>query len=238
MKTNGAFAPIKQLLDTIRPMPFKDKINHIMTSYTYMVAIIGLVIALLFMSLAGLIFPGPEEILTGFAINVNVSEEGILSITDDFVQLTESEPGNKTTVVETHKIKYTDNSESMVGEDAIKYMELLEKISLYLSAQKLDYIITDYGFMDSMNFQDFCVDLTQFLTEDELASVKDLLVYMEVEETGATVPVAVDISGTEFAKAFISSKNTCISFAENTKRPDTCRSLLQYILNWSGESNV
>ena len=243
MKRYGLIPSIKDLFETIKPMPMKEKVKHILTSYTDLVFVFGICFVLLVMTVSSFLFPGPQNILEGAVFNVGFSDAGIADITSDFAQMIEPDTNNKTVVVNKYSFQYVtppegDNFDSMEDmQDANNTINLMKQIAMLVSAKRLDFLIADRSSMEYLNDQELCVDMSQFLTEDMFALVKDRLVYMETGEDQVLTPVAVDISGTAFAKAFISSKNTCISFVQNTTRPDNCRSFLEYVLNWSEETN-
>ena len=242
MKRNGIISSIKNLIETIKPMPMKEKANHILTSYTDVVFLLAVVLALLLLTVSSLLFPGTKNILGGAVFNVQISSEGTACITNDFAQTVELEVTNKEATVDQYSFQYVevsgDNFETMGDmQNALNYMDVMEEAAMSVAAQELDFLMADRESMKSLNNQEFCVDLSQFLTEDMLTQIKDILVYMETGEDCVLAPVAIDISGTAFAKTFISSQNTCVAFVANTTRPDNCRSFLEYILNWSEETN-
>lgn len=243
MKRIRIIASIKDLFDTIRPMPLKEKINHILTSYTDVIFVISVVFVLLMMVLASVIFPGPKEVLSGSVINIHISDEGVASISEIFAQTVEPEVNNKVAKIQKHFFEYENLPESDDDHESFEdlqntnnLMNIMSQLGMLISAKDLDFFIADGYSIEILNNQEFCVDLSQFLTEDVFTQNKERLMYMEVGEESVNTPVAIDISGTAFAKEYISSKTVYIAFVGNTERPDNCRSLLEYILNWSAET--
>lgn len=243
MKRYGVIPSIKNMIETIKPMPMKEKVKHILTSYTDLVFVFGICLVLLGMLVFSFIFPGTKTVLEGAVFNVKLSNEGVVNISNDAAQLLEPDTSNKTVVVNKHTFEYVsppegDNFDSVEDmQDANNMINLMKQIAMLVSAKKLDFLMADRDSMEYLNNEELCVDLSEFLTDDMFALVKDQLVYMETGEDQVLTPVAVDISGTAFAKAFISSPNTYISFVGNTTRPDSCQIFLKYILDWSETPN-
>ena len=243
MKRYGIIPSIKNMIETIKPMPMKEKIKHILTSYTDLVFVFGICFVLLGMLVFSFIFPGPKTVLEGAVFNVNLSNEGVANITNDFAQLIEPDADNKTVVVNEHTFEYVkppegDEFESVEDmQNASGMVNLMKQIAMVVSANKLDFLMADRNSMEYLNDQELCGDLSQLLTGDMFAQITDQLVYMETGEEKVSTPVAIDISGTAFAKAFISSPVTYVDFVANTERPESCQIFLQYILNWSEAPN-
>lgn len=243
MKRYGIIPSIKNMIETIKPMPMKEKIKHILTSYTDLVFVFGICFVLLGMLVFSFIFPGSKTVLEGAVFNVNLSNEGVANITNDFAQLIEPDADNKTVVVNEHTFEYVkppegDEFESVEDmQNASGMVNLMKQIAMVVSANKLDFLMADRNSMEYLNDQELCGDLSQLLTGDMFAQVADQLVYMETGEEKVSTPVAIDISGTAFAKAFISSPVTYVAFVANTERPESCQIFLQYILNWSEAPN-
>ena len=243
MKRYGIIPSIKNMFETIKPMPMKEKISHILTSYTDLVFVFGICLALLGMLVFSFIFPGSKTVLEGAVFNVSLSNEGVTNISNDVVQLLEPDTSNKKVVVNKYSFEYVtppegddfDSVEDM--QNATSMVELMKQLGMLVSAKQLDFLMADRKSMEYLNSQELCGDLSLFLTDDMFTQVKNKLVYMETGEEGVLTPVAIDISGTAFAKKFISSSNTCVAFVANTARPESCQIFLQYILNWSETAN-
>ena len=243
MKKYGIIPSIKNMFETIKPMPMKEKIRHILTSYTDWVFIVGICLVVMGMLVFSFIFPGSKTVLEGAVFNVNLSSQGVTNISDDVLQLLETDTHNKAVVVNKYSFEYVtppegDHFDSVQDmQNATSMIELMKQLGMLVSAKQLDFMIADPDSMKYLNEQELCGDLSQLLTEDMFAQVTDQLVYMKTGEEGVSTPVAIDISGTAFAKAFISSKVTYVSFVANTERPESCQIFLQYILNWSETPN-
>lgn len=243
MKRYGIIHSIKNLFETIKPMPMKEKVNHILTSYTDVVFLLGVVLVLLSMLVTSLIFSGPETVFEGAVFNVKLSSEGVDDISNDFAQLLEPEMDNKAVTVNKYAFQNVsvpegDEFESVEDmQNATQIMVLMKQIAMLVSAKEIDFMMADRSSMVILKNQDFCMNLSQLLPEDVFTRVKDQLIYMESIDDGSLIPLAIDISGTAFAKKYISSENTCIAFVGNTTRPDKCLLFLDYILNWSEETN-
>ena len=243
MKRYGIIPSIKNMIETIKPMPMKEKIKHILTSYTDLVFVFGICFVLLGMLVFSFIFPGSKTVLEGAVFNVSLSNQGVANISDDVVRLLETDTSNKAVVINRYAFEYVtppegDNFDSVQDmQNATSMVELMKRLGMQVAAKELDFLIADHDSMKYLNGQELCGDLSQLLTGDMFAQVTDQLVYMETGEEKVSTPVAIDISGTAFAKAFISSPVTYVAFVANTERPEGCQIFLQYILNWSETPN-
>ncbi len=232
----------KQLRDTIAPMPFKEKIDHILTSYTDVVVIGAFIFILLAMTVSSLIFAEPGYSLSGAVMNVTISEEGKSYIADQFP--TGLDDGSKHASLNQYDFIYVDLAPGATDFDTVEDLnnatatyQVFDTLLMLVSAQQLDCVFTNHESLAVITYQQFSLDLSTFFTQDEMEIYGDKLIYAEVEKDKPKVPVAVDISGTEFAKTFITEKTSCISLVANSKKLDNCRSLIQYIFNWTAQKD-
>ena len=162
MKKYGIIPSIKNMFETIKPMPMKEKIRHILTSYTDWVFIVGICLVVMGMLVFSFIFPGSKTVLEGAVFNVNLSSQGVTNISDDVLQLLETDTHNKAVVVNKYSFEYVtppegDHFDSVQDmQNATSMIELMKQLGMLVSAKQLDFMIADPDSMKYLNEQELC----------------------------------------------------------------------------------
>lgn len=220
---------LKQRWDKLRrdlkPMTFRQKIDHLWTYYYWVLviaAIIAVIISIVATSVKNL---NTDVLVAGVFINADVSLDGREFLEDQYFEKLGGIPDKQeiqiTNVVfedpfTTQEIEYTYNATL--------------KVIAMLSAKTVDYMLMDELGMKYYLGQDVFLDLNELFPREELEKFKDDIIYMTYEETGETIPVAINIRNTVFGQKYLNTDKThYIGFAANTPRPDACRLLWEYM---------
>lgn len=215
-----------QLKVDLKTMTFKEKVEHIWTNFKEWILIFAGVFVLLVAYIVTLL-TNQQPVLSGYLLNVELSEAGHSYITEDYFS---SIGGTKKQNVQMLSGAYVENATGQTVETNYAVMTQLAGV---ISAEAMDFLLSDKYGMELGISMEVYMDLSNFLTDEELTQWKDKLIYAKAEGTDYAYPVAIDISETAFAKEHIKTKAPVyIGFIENTPHKENCRSFWEFLLNY------
>lgn len=215
-----------QLKVDLKTMTFKEKVEHIWTNFKEWILIFAGVFALLVGYIVTLL-TNQQPILSGYLLNIELSEAGHSYITEDYFS---SIGGTKKQTIELQSGAYVENAKGQMVETNYVVMNQLASI---ISAESMDFLLSNKYGMELAISMEVYMDLSDFLTEEELVQWKDKLIYAQAEGTDYAFPVAIDISETAFAKEHIKTKAPVyIGFIDNTPHRENCRSFWEFLLSY------
>ena len=217
---------LKKLIETLKPMTPKQRLDHLWTYYKFVLLIVAIIAALISIVYTSVTNLNREVLISGVLVNADVDSDGHMFLSDGYFEKLGGVEGDQevqlTTTVymditETNQIDYVYNAAM--------------KVIAMTSTKELDYLLMDKRGMEFYMGQDIFMDLNEMFTQEELAQWKDDLIYMTYEETGETIPVAINVQNTGFAENYLVSEDAhFIAFAANTLRKDTCRDFWDYLM--------
>ena len=217
-----------KLKETIKPMTFREKLQHIWFSYKAEMYIAALMIFVVVFVFSCIINANTELMLSGDLMNLSISDEGLAYLTDDYLERLGGEKFlKKFQVVETY---YTLNEDT--GDYEYNYQTSTQTVAR-VAAGMLDFQIINKGAMELFLGEDFYLDLRQFLTEEELAQWEGKIIYIEYLDSDERIPVALDISGTAFAKDCMPHYGPYFfAVIKTSPRIEQTRDYFNYLLAW------
>lgn len=236
-------AGFKKLLEEIKPMPFKKKVDHIWTYYKehlFMVAFAGM---LIFALVSSALSAGKEIVLSGMLTNVGMSMDGYSYLTDRYFEEMGGNSKKQEVGLSSMEFKVPDLMDvDGVNESYVSAMSLISMVE----NKMVDYVIMDEGSMEYFMTQDFYLDLRKLLTAQELEQWKaaDNLVFAQVmDESGNEVtdifPLGLKITDLDFAKDCVRCDGEVyLVFIANTPRMDACRQIFEDILAWESSDHA
>lgn len=218
-----------RLRNDMKPMTFKEKVEHLWMYYKEYLWVAGLVFMALALVVTIITSRTKTTLVSGIMANITITQDGYNYLSSEYQ---EHLGGDKKHIVELDYTKFGDMLDAGSGEDSY-YSAMV--LTARVSGGLLDYMLLDKYAMEYYITQEVYMDLRQFFTAEELAALKaeNRLIYaQQADETDAWV-VAVDIAGTEFAKGNITSQGgVYFALSGNTQRPEMCRNAWEYINAW------
>jgi len=218
-----------RLRNDMKPMTFKEKVEHLWMYYKEYLWVAGLVFMALALVVTIITSRTKTTLVSGIMANITITQDGYNYLSSEYQ---EHLGGDKKHIVELDYTKFGDMLDAGSGEDGY-YSAMV--LTARVSGGLLDYMLLDKYAMEYYITQEVYMDLRQFFTAEELAALKaeNRLIYaQQADETDAWV-VAVDIAGTEFAKGNITSQGgVYFALSGNTQRPEMCRNAWEYINAW------
>lgn len=218
-----------RLRNDMKPMTFKEKVEHLWMYYKEYLWVAGLVFMALALVVTIITSRTKTTLVSGIMANITITQDGYNYLSSEYQ---EHLGGDKKHIVELDYTKFGDMLDAGSGEDGY-YSAMV--LTARVSGGLLDYMLLDKYALEYYITQEVYMDLRQFFTAEELAALKaeNRLIYaQQADETDAWV-VAVDIAGTEFAKGNITSQGgVYFALSGNTQRPEMCRNAWEYINAW------
>lgn len=227
MKTKES---LKKLVEEMKPMSWKQRVDHIWTYYkeVILLALLGIVICVGFIS--SFIEANKVNLINGMMVNITMEQEGYNYLTQDFAKQVVTQDDEEVTLGYTEFLSMADPTS---GED--NYYAAMTVIA-EVSAKKLEYVIQDQLSLEFYLTQEVFMDLQEFFTPEELAQWEDKLVYGYEEDTGRKWVAAVDISDIAYVQDNVTSEGPIyFSLGGSTEKMDMCRSMWEHILAWESK---
>lgn len=224
---------VKNLKENMRNMSFKERIAYLwfcFKEYT----IVGVVCLILVGALIfSVINVNTEILIYGDLISVPISSEGLEYLTDDYGKLLEVEENKRE--IEIAQLDFGIADDADIVE--FNYQTTMQIVAA-ASAKTLDFIMTSQPVMENFIQHYMYMDLREIMTEEELLSWGENIVYVEYvfsegtpEEKTERIPVALNLQNTEFYKNCIYSRNPYfLMFIKISPRKEACRHFLDYLL--------
>ena len=230
-KEKGALGRhFSKLREDLKPMTFKEKLDHIWTYYKYYGLGLFCVLAILVGLLWGFIAPQPELHIGGVQCNMEVSTAGYDYLNKEF----QASLGKTKGKTELRTFWFYGEATVDALTDTYKAHS---SVTAYVESKKLDYMLVDmYSFKYFAGDRIF-LDLRELLSAEELQRLdaEGMILYEEAEGSDEKVPRAINIINMPFAQESLETEECYLVFIRNTPRKENCLKLWQHIKNYKGE---
>ncbi len=215
----------KKLREDLKPMSFREKVDHLWTYYYWVLIVVAILVTLCLIVHSSVTNLRKEVLVAGVLVNADVSVEGHDFLEEDYFKKLNGKEGDQE--IQITDVTFEDPNTTLNIEQT--YTASVRLIAM-VAAKEVDYVIMDKIGLEFYLGQDIFMDLTELLSQEELEKWKDDFIYLTYDDTGETVPVAINLKNTEFAEKYCKTdKQRYIAFAGNTQRPDACKILWEYL---------
>lgn len=235
IKNSKLYHRFVKFINTLKPMTWKQRLEHIWMYYKEYLYILGIIIMALSL-LVTIIKRQTEDVaVSGMAVNVIIKQEGYNYLSVDYQEyLGCAEKGQ---IVELDYTQFGDVMDATYGSDSL-YASLI--LTSRVSGGLLDYMILDKFAMEYYITHEVYMDLRNFFTEEELAALaaENRVIYAQQDGQEDRWPIAIDITQIPYVKDNITSEDGKVYFAlsGNTQKPEMCRNAWEYILAWESKA--
>lgn len=231
-KESSFYLGWKKLLEDIKPMTFREKVDHIWTYYKEYIGVFGLLIFVLI----GLVSSMVTNLLTdtklsGAMINLTCTQEAYDYISVDYEEYL-GLSGMQNVRLEYSYFGSMETSSS--EEDYYAAMGIIAEVA----AKKLDYLMMDKPSMEYYTGQEVYMDLSKVFTQEELKTFaeKEMLIYCMEEDEQVPWPAAIKINELPFIKENLTVKtDVYLAFAGSSEKLDELRAFWEYLNAWEKE---
>ena len=227
MKDNKLTKLFHQLKVDMKEMTFFEKVEHIFCNFKEYI-IFGL-FAIFFVTimLYSVLNPEKEVVISGTAINANLTAEGLDYISTDYFDYMKANKKKQEVLISSTFFK-TAGSQQELDYSYTAWMNVGSSVN----SQSLDYLLSDETVLRLFIKDEIFLDLREFFTETEMKRFEEQkrIIYAQPEGE-EKFPIAVSLVGTAFAEKYLQGKEPCyISFIVNSPRLDTCRVFWDYLM--------
>ena len=217
-----------QMKETMASMTFKERLQHLFFSYKAEMYIAALLIFVVVFVISCISTANTELMIAGDLMNLSISDEGLEYLTNDYLERLGGEKFlKKFQIVETYY------STGYSSEELEYNYQSSSQIVARVAAGMLDFQIINKPAMELFLGEDFYLDLREFLTEEELAQWEGKIVYIEYLDSDERIPVALDISDTDFAKDCMPNYGPYFfAVIKTSPRLQETRDFFEYLLAW------
>lgn len=230
-KGPGFWKGLKTFFSELKPMTWKQRIDHIWTYYKEHMFFAGIILMVIIAMIGSAVNAGKEVLINGIMVNISITQEGYNYLEGDYF---EDLNGNKRTqAVRLNYANFSSLEDATYAEE--NYSAAMKLVGL-VSGGHLDYIILDQFGMEFYIAQEVYLDLREFFSQEELDALGDRVIYAMEEGATERVPYAVDISELAFVKDTISKeKKTYFALSGNNPKLDMCRDVWDRLHAWKSE---
>ena len=215
----------QELKDTLRPMPWKKKLEHLWEYYKWVLVVLAVVGMIVYISVVGYSNARVEGLFYGEVVNLDFDTEGVEYLREDFLEYLGGVKGDQKVSL------YMSNL--VVGDDSTydNYYAPLMRTSSEITNKTMDYFLVDSAALTCYFNEEILMDLRQLFTEEELARMEESLVYVLYEETGEKIPMAINVTDSSFMTSRLNYKKTAyLCFVAGTERTETCKVFYDYFM--------
>ena len=220
----------QELKDTLRPMPWKKKLEHLWEYYKWVLVVLAVMGMIIYISIVGYSNARVEGLFYGEVVNLDFDTEGVEYLREDFLEHLGGVKGDQKVSL------YLSNL--VMGDDSTydNYYAPLMRTASEISDGKLDYFLVDSAALTCYFSEEILLDLRLLFTEEELAQIGDDLVYVLYEETGEQIPMAINVTDSAFMTSRLNYKKTAyLCFVASTERLEICKIFYDYYMAYQPE---
>ena len=226
-----------KLINDLKPMTFKQRVDHLWSYYKAYLIIVAMVVMFIGFFVTVIDHRSKTPLVSGMMINMTMTQDGHNYLMEDYQKLLS--PDDKNKIVELDYTYFGDLNDPDNG-DASYYaaMTFIARVS----GQLIDYAMMDKFAMEFYLSQDVYLDLREFFTAEELATLdaENRLIYLQIqdegEEPGERFPVAVDITELPFIKDTVTSEGPIyFTLSGHIRNLDMCRNAWDRLHAWESK---
>ena len=212
------------LKEKMAGMTLQEKAEYLWEYYKWVLLVAAFAVIVIAMVVTGIVNTSGEILYSGAAVNVPLSEEGKLYLTEDLETYFGAQKGQKAELFST---SFQDlNTASDVQTNAANAMQ----VALMIAAEDYDYVLMDKVALAFYINHPVFTPLDQLFDEAFLAEFEGSVIYSETEENGR-YPIALEITQTALVRQCTEKVDSVyIAFPGNTGRIDKNEAFLKYIL--------
>ena len=229
MKDSKWLDSVRHFFEVLKPMTWAERFDHIFTYYKEFVFVVGVGILVISVLLFSALNSRNNVVFGGVFANLDINLYGYNYLTDGFLEKLDTDSITDKVDLTSTAFKTPEN----LSELDSSYNAAMKPIGM-IEDGTLDYFVMDEEAMMFYMTQDALMDLREVFTEDELAQMEDLLIYLEFESDHTRYPVAIRVNHMQFFIDCVEVENPVFfSFASTEKDVSTYRLFWEYLNNWT-----
>lgn len=209
-------------------LPYEEKWRYLWKYHKSWLTIPFVVILAAALFLGAVKTLGKTTAMAGIAINVDLKDAGIAWLTEDYRQFREITSAKEAVYLAKAKIEIQSKA-----ENAKDNYYAIQSLTTLCNTQEVDYLILDQSGFEVMLTRKVYLDLGKVFSPEELAAMESRLVRMEMKDSPAPIPVALDITDCCFIRDNAADNSAVyFAFVSGSPRTEACTELLRWLLSW------
>ena len=233
--------------ELLKGEPLKEKLKHIWLYYKWHMGALLLLVIFITSTIYSNV-AASNCVLSGIFLNPTAPSYTVLSHGEEFLTAGSYAPGSGVLFDTMH---YSSNPDA---EDALSVYETFQLLIAKAHAGELDILVTGRSALNQLIYNEFFLDLNQFLTPEQIQAYKGQFLYMDKaflaqlgdlsaapaaypdptkpELMTEPVPVLVDIRGSEVISTLYGDSTGlyALGFVVGGRHPETARNYLDYLM--------
>ncbi len=223
---------LKRFFAVLKPMSWKQRIEHIFSYYEELVIVAAIILAvIIFVSIA--VSKDDKAVIFGGAFaNVDINQIGYDYLSDGLIEHLGADPETQRVDLSSTAFKEV----TQVSELDVSYNAAMKPIAK-IEEGVLDYLVMNEDAMEFYMTQYALMDLTEVFTADELAAMEDDLIYVYLEVESVRYPIAIEVTDMPFFKDCVDvSKPVYFGFTGHKEDSEEYRAFWAYLNSWNPAS--
>lgn len=232
----------KELKEDLKPMTFREKVDHLWTYYKGVLVAVLIVALMVTMTVSAFINANKEIVVSGMVVNVKMTQEGYDYLTKDYFDVLDCEEGKQ--VVQLLATEFASLADPTSTEDN---SYAAQKLILQVTSGDMDYAIVDKMALDFYTNQEVFSDLRTIFPPEMMAEFeeRDMLCYslsvsddtdldnLQIDtETADRVPIAVKMDGLAFVEETMHGGEYYFCATSHDPNKEVILGVWEYILAW------
>ncbi len=232
MKNIKIYKSIQRFFAVLKPMTWKERIEHIFSYYEELVFILAMILAAVIIIGVSVSRDDRQVIFGGAFANVDINQIGYDYLSDGLIEHLGADP-------ESHRVDLSSTAfkeVTQVSELDVSYNSAMKPIAK-IEEDVLDYLVMNEDAMEFYMTQYALMDLTEVFTADQLAAMEDDLVYVYLEVEAVRYPIAIEVTDMPFFKDCVDvSKPVYFGFTGHKEDSEEYRAFWEYLKIWEDNS--
>lgn len=241
-KRQKVLPSFKELKEDLKPMSFKEKVDHLWTYYKSYVIGVLIVVMIIAMTVTAFINASKKIRVSGMLANVYMTQEGFDYLTKDYFKVLGCKKDKE--IVELQSTNFISLADPTSGEDN-NYAA--QKLILQVSSGDMDYAIVDGLALDFYKTQQVFSDLREVFPEETMKELaeKDMLWYVMVvpddvdldnleidPETAERIPIGIKLKDLPFNRDAMHNGDYYFCATSHNPDKEVIVAVWEYILDW------
>lgn len=228
MKETKVYKSIQRFFAALKPMTWKERIEHIFSYYEELVFVFAMILAVVIIVGVSVSRNDKQAVFGGAFANVDINKIGYSYLTDGYMASVGADP--ETQYVDLSSTAFKEVTQ--VSELDVSYNAAMKPIAK-IEEGVLDFLVMNEDAMEFYMTQYALMDLTEVFTKDQLAAMEDDLIYVYLEVEAIRYPIAIEVTDMPFFKDCADVTNPVyFGFTGHKEDQAEYQAFWTYLNNW------
>ena len=220
---------LKDFWGVLKPMRWKQRIDHIFTYYKSIFVAIFCLLVVISIGVNACRRNANPPLYRGALIGFNLPDRAKNYLTDDLQTVLDGADSKRPVILREFAFRDIEDPQSIKVNQTSYY-----QITTLISGQELEYALLDEHSWELLKDGFFFADLQTLLPQSQIARLAPYLQYVKDPETGESVALGIDISHLPFIKQnTLGDTPVYLAFPGNTQNNDFHAQFIAHLEQWN-----